>query len=241
MTSEFWLLSRKNVETAMQKKRRRRGKTARQRQIENRRRLLRTILAVAGIVVVILIAKRCLGEKGESRAMADGDTPGQPDLDVQLLTVNEFSRPGIPLDHVNGIVVHYVANPGSSAEANRDYFENLQNTQTTKASSHFIVGLDGEIIQCVPTAEIAYASNERNGDTISIETCHPDETGAYNEATYQSLVNLTAWLCKKFGLTSEQVIRHYDITGKICPKYFVENEGAWADFKKDVDNRIENL
>lgn len=204
--------------------------------------MLRTIVILAVVVVAILVAKHFVDRPEESSARAvDGEVPGRPELDVQLLTENEYSRPGIALEQVNAIVIHYTANPGSSAQANRDYFENLQYTQTTKASSHFIVGLEGEIIQCVPTAEIAYASNDRNGDTVAIETCHPDETGQYRSATYDSLVHLTAWLCKKFDLTSEQVIRHYDVTGKICPKYFVEDEGAWEQFKVDVENKIEDL
>lgn len=50
----------------------------------------------------------------------------RPPLDVQLLTVNEYSRPGITLVQVNGIVIHYTANPGTSAQDNRNYFENLK-------------------------------------------------------------------------------------------------------------------
>lgn len=69
---------------------------------------------------------------------------------------------------------------------------------------------------------MSYATNSRNVDTISIECCHPDETGQFNTATYDSAVKLTAWLCTRFGLTSDQVIRHYDVTGKDCPKYYVE-------------------
>ena len=75
---------------------------------------------------------------------------------------------------------------------------------------------------------------------VSIECCHPDETGKFNEATYKSMVQLTAWLCEKFSLTEEDVIRHYDITGKICPKYFVENEDAWKQFKSDVKAVLDN-
>ena len=118
--------------------------------------------------------------------------------------------------------------------SNRDYFNGLKDSHETEASSNFIVGLDGEIIQCVPTWEMAYASNSRNIDTVSIECCHPDETGKFTDETYRSLVQLTAWLCVKFNLTEDQVIRHYDVTGKNCPKYFVENEDAWAQFKEDV-------
>lgn len=162
----------------------------------------------------------------------------EPDLDVQLLDVNPYSRPGIQSNGITGIVIHYTANPGSTAQENRDYFNGLQYSHETSASSNFIVGLDGEIIQCVPTWEVAYASNDRNYDTVSIEVCHPDESGKFTDATYRSLVQLTAWLCVKFNLTSDDVIRHYDVTGKNCPKYFVEHEDAWETFKENVSLAI---
>ncbi len=131
------------------------------------------------------------------------------------------------------------ANPGSTAQNNRDYFENLKDTQETKVSSNFIVGLEGEIIQCVPTAEVAYASNSRNHDSVSIECCHPDETGKFEDATYQSLVELVAFLCGKFDLGMDDIIRHYDVTGKECPKYFVDYEDEWEAFKHDVAKYIQ--
>jgi len=164
----------------------------------------------------------------------------KPEIDVQLLTVNPYSRPGIETGKINGIVIHYTANPGASAKANRDYFENLKDTHTTKASSNFVIGLDGEIIQCVPTWEVAYASNDRNRDTVSIECCHPDENGEFTKNTYRSLVKLSTWLCLKFDLNEEDVIRHYDVTGKDCPKYYVENEKAWEDFRGDVAQALAN-
>ena len=161
-----------------------------------------------------------------------------PEIDVQLLTVNNYSRPGYSIEKVNGIVIHYTANPGSGAIQNRNYFEGLKDSHKTKASSHFIIGLDGEIVQCIPTWEEAYASNSRNLDTVSIECCHPDQSGKFTKETYNSMVNLTAWLCEKFDLKETDVIRHYDITGKNCPKYFVENERAWEQFRKDVKNAL---
>jgi len=162
-----------------------------------------------------------------------------PNFFVDLLTINEYSRPGEANDKIKGIVIHYTANPGTTASQNRSYFEGLKDSQITKASSHFIVGLDGEIIQCIPTNEIAYASNDRNNDTISIECCHMDETGEFNEETYASLVHLTAWLCGKFDLSPKDVIRHYDVTGKMCPLYYVEHEDKWEQFIKDVKEYIE--
>lgn len=162
----------------------------------------------------------------------------RPAMNVRLLTQNPYSRPGTKTNRIRGIVIHYTANPGSTAMQNRDYFEGLKDNHKTKVSSHFVIGLEGEIVQCVPTWEVAYASNSRNIDTVSIETCHLAEDGTYTKETYQSMVELTAWLCKKFDLTEEDVIRHYDVTGKNCPKYFVENEEAWERFRNDVKNAL---
>lgn len=158
----------------------------------------------------------------------------QPEIDVQLLDINEYSRPALASDPITGIVIHYTANPGSTAQENRDFFDSLKDGHGESVSSHFVVGLEGEIVQCVPTWELAYASNERNHDTVSIECCHPDETGKFTKETYQSMVQLTAFLCDKFDLTENDVIRHYDVTGKNCPKYFVEEEEAWQIFRTDV-------
>ncbi len=149
----------------------------------------------------------------------------------ELLPVNEFSRPGTPLEAVNGVVIHYVGNPGTTAEQNRSYFNNLAQTGETYASSHFIIGMDGTVICAVPLDEVAYCSNSRNDDTISIECCHPDETGQFTQETYDALVELTGWLCRTYRLDREDVIRHYDVTGKICPKYFVDHPEAWDAFR----------
>ncbi len=155
-------------------------------------------------------------------------------VDVQLIHKHTTARTGIKLKDIDGIVVHYVGNPGTTAQNNRDYFDK----PTTKVSSHFVVGLDGEIIQCVPLFERSAASNERNKDTISIEVCHPDETGKFNESTYNSLLKLVAWGCKEFSLDESQILRHYDITGKECPRYYVKNEDEWENFKTDVEEML---
>lgn len=157
---------------------------------------------------------------------------------------NIFSRPDVSLKRVDNIVIHYVANPGKSALQNRNYFDGLAdqdpNSSGQSASAHFIVGLEGEVIQCIPVSEMAYAAAPRNNDTISIETCHLDETGEYTKATYDSLVKLTASLCFQLKLDENDLMRHYDVNGKNCPKYFVEDEGAWKQFKKDVKAAIKD-
>lgn len=196
--------------------------------------LLKIGLTVLIILLVILLIYRCFaGNDNTNTSNLDVDA-SEPEIDVQLLDINEYSRPGTESDPITGIVIHYTANPGSTAQENRDYFDSLKDGHGDYISSHFVVGLEGEIVQCVPTWEIAYASNERNHDTISIECCHTDETGKFNKETYISMVKLTAFLCNKYNLTAEAVIRHYDVTGKNCPKYFVEDEEAWKLFKADV-------
>lgn len=195
-------------------------------------------LATVGAVTIILsigrgVAKVISG-KTQKKIIAE-----QPEMDIELLSVNPYSRPGEAMQEVNAIVIHYTANPGTTAIQNRNYFEGLKDSHETMVSSHFVVGLDGEIVQCIPTAEISYASNERNSDTIAIECCHPDASGKFNQATYDAVVELTAFLLGKYQLSTEDVIRHYDITGKMCPLYYVENPDAWEQFKKDVDAYID--
>lgn len=151
-------------------------------------------------------------------------------IDDQIIDVDGASRSGEKLDSVKDIVIHYVGNPGSTAQQNHDFYAGNQ----SNVSSHFVVGLDGKVIQCIPLDEMSAASNWRNNDTISIEVCHPDDTGKFNKKTYKSLVKLVAWLEDQCGLEDGDVIRHYDITGKECPRYFVTHEDAWKKFKQDV-------
>ncbi len=162
-----------------------------------------------------------------------------PEVSEQLLSINEFSRPGDKTDKIKYIVIHYLANPGTTAQQNHDYFESLKDLKDVSMSANFVVGVEGEIIECVPPGEIAYASNEANHESISIENCHLDDTGIFTEATYQSLVHLTAFLVQEYNLDRDSIIRHYDVTGKECPLYYVEHPDKWEQFKDDVMSYLE--
>jgi N-acetylmuramoyl-L-alanine amidase CwlA len=139
------------------------------------------------------------------------------------------------LKKVSKIAVHYVGNAGSTAKGNRNYFESLKDNHAAYASAHYIIGINGEIIQCIPENEVAYCTNQANSYSISIENCHPLADGKFTEATRKSLIELCADICKRYNLNpATDIIRHYDVTGKACPLYWVNNPHDFITFKKEV-------
>ncbi len=204
--------------------------------------LLFTIALVIGIIVfaAVNICKVCF-PKLVTQDLSEIIVEKAKALDLpywvnsQIIDVHTTARTGMELKSIKNIVIHYVGNAGTSAQNNRDYFNKPQTT----VSSHFVVGLEGEVIQCLPLWERSAASNHRNKDTISIEVCHPDESGEFSTATYNRLVELVAFLCENLGLDETQVIRHYDITEKICPKFYVENPEEWQMFLGFIKERLD--
>ena len=191
------------------------------------------LVFVIGILVLALIAsaQQIIKDRMKAERVEQIRQVQIPDwVEIRLIDVDGSSRRGEDLEDVQDIVIHYVGNPGTTAEQNRCYYCNPESS----VSSHFLIGLDGEILQCLPLHEKSSATNWRNADTISIEVCHPDDSGQFTEATYASLVRLTAWLLDACDLEQDHIIRHYDVTGKDCPRYFVANEQAWEQFKMDA-------
>lgn len=161
-----------------------------------------------------------------------------PDWREDFLTPNEYSRPGDTLSQVKNIFVHYTANPGTSASQNRSYFEQQKDTHERSVSAHFIIGYEGEVIQCIPLNEIAYAVQTRNEDSISIECCFLAEDGSFTKETYDSLIRLLIWLTDAYDLAPDDILRHYDCGGKKCPLYYTENPQEWEQLKTDVKDKL---
>lgn len=181
---------------------------------------------------------------------------------INLLEPNKYSRPLTKLKSVKAVVIHYVGNPNSTALANRNYWNNLpvinknsKNVNEIYASAHYIIDFDGSQLQAVPEDETAYhcgaaaykedalskISSYPNNSSIGIELVHRDWTGSFESDTYNSAVSLTIELLEKYNLSIENVFRHYDITGKMCPKYFVENNSRWISFLNDVKSELKNI
>lgn len=208
--------------------------------------LILIVIAGAGVTIAMNLAEKDLAEKKtevqtEGKESETGNAAAKktykvekPEVSEQLLTVNDYSRPGEKTDATKYIVIHYLGNPKTTAQENHDYFESLKDLQNCYMSANYIVGLEGEIIQCVPDNEVAYASNQENHESISIENCHLDSTGKFLKDTYISLVKLTAYLTETYNLGRNQIIRHHDVTGKDCPLYYTEHEDYWEDFRDDV-------
>ncbi|UIO41860.1 N-acetylmuramoyl-L-alanine amidase [Brevibacillus brevis] len=172
---------------------------------------------------------------------------------TEMLLTNVNSRPKKKIVP-KGVVIHWTANErsGANATANRNYF----NKPTTVASAHYIVD-DKQIIRCLPEDEMGYhvgaqtysqaalnkLSNYPNNCTIGIEMC-VNADGSFAKM-YEQTVALTADILKRHGWGVEHLWRHYDITGKNCPAFFVVNttaqtytgmpaKDAWAKFQQDV-------
>lgn len=164
----------------------------------------------------------------------------------KLLTSNEYSAPDRRLNYVKGVVIHYVGKNNQTHGGVANYFESLKNQNKIYASAHYIVGLDGEIIQCIPDNKMAYHVGARsykesaklhlgtypNNCTIGIEMCHTKD--GFTDATIKSTQELVRHLMTKYSLQKSDVYRHYDVTGKLCPKFFVEDVSAWDRFLEGI-------
>jgi N-acetylmuramoyl-L-alanine amidase len=173
---------------------------------------------------------------------------------VDLLPHNRYSRPGRLLKGMRGIVVHWVANPGSTPSGNRSYFETRKYGNKGFGSAHEIIGLSGERLVCIPEKEMAYHAGSKkytraaltklssypNDYTYGIEMCHKDWTGEFTDATLDSAAYRCAEICIKYDLDPLQDIwTHHGIVGwKDCPRWFVQHPDAFEKFKEQVEEIV---
>lgn len=172
-------------------------------------------------------------------------TVKKPDMIEKFIPKNKYSRPGTKRKKTTKIAWHYTGQAEVKAINTVKYFTNVVgsgykvNGKNIYASSHFVVGLDGEIYYIVPVGEVAYTTNQANSYSIGVECATTGKDDHYTDAEYKAMVKLGAWLATEYNLDPrEDFIRHYDVTGKICPRYFVNNKKAWEQFKLDCYNAM---
>ena len=163
----------------------------------------------------------------------------KPKINRKISKVN-FTNSNRSKSQIKYLVKHYVGASGG-AEANANYFYNTYRG----ASAHFFVGHNGEIWQCVEENDTAWHCGAktykhkdcRNSNSIGIELCvKKDRNGNwyYTEATKKAAVNLFRYLMDKYDIDSKHVLRHYDVTGKLCGEPDVKNDTIWKEFQRAI-------
>lgn len=157
------------------------------------------------------------------------------------------------ISSIKYIVIHYTANDGDSDEANGNFFHN----KIVKASAHYFVDSDS-ITQSVPDDYVAWSvggskySNCKstgggkfygkctNSNSISIELCDDKKNGTIypSAATITNAIELTKDLMKKYGIPVENVIRHFDVTGKSCPAYWCGTDARDKKWKTEFRDKL---
>jgi N-acetylmuramoyl-L-alanine amidase len=181
-----------------------------------------------------------------------------------FLTINDYSRSGKKLVSVSTIVIHWTANPNSTAKQDRYYYENRKSGTNGYGSAHYIIQ-DDSIIQCIPINERAFHCGTSNIDpqsgliytdyarerfgiyaidhinkspnslTIGIELHPEDWEGNFSNSTLNSAIELTSSLLTTFNLTINDICTHNMIVGwKNCPKLFVDHPQEFEEFKNKI-------
>ncbi len=167
------------------------------------------------------------------------------------LTPNEYSRPQTK-NNPKGVIIHYTGVKGQQALQTIEYFESLKNQKTKNpiyASTQFVVDINGDVFQLMPENEICYGvstpvdyannpypievhntfGHSVNRNSLQVEMCI-DKEGNLTKEAILSTTELVKYILKRYNLRTNSVFRHFDCTGKICPKPFVDNEKAWLNF-----------
>lgn len=130
----------------------------------------------------------------------------------------------------------------STAKNNTIYFKNTYRG----ASAHYFVD-DNSVWQCVEDKDAAwhcgakkyYHDKCRNSNSIGIEMCCYKKNGKLDisQKTVERTIELVKFLMEKYGIPLKNVVRHYDVTHKVCPAPFVNDNLRWSNFKIKLGQR----
>lgn len=164
----------------------------------------------------------------------------QPKI-VRDLTTTNFTKAAKNRD-IKYIVIHWVGSV-SSAKNNATYFK-----QYRGASAHYFVDGSG-IVQIIEDWNVAWHCGTskgykhkycRNSNSIGIEMCL-DSKNHIADSTIKITGELVRYLMEKYHITAENVVRHFDVTGKSCPGIFVNN-AAWKPVHERItEKHVENI
>ena len=172
------------------------------------------------------------------------------------LDINQYTRSGIKLNSVNGIVIHFTdsATETMCREINWLYRFLNENRPAAKkfASYHYAIDLDGSTYELIPPDECAWHAGpssdtagwvedrlggKPNWNTLGVSFLHLKPDGKPTSATREALVELCADLLNKFNIKHRNIFRHYDCVGKDCPRFYVAHEDEWLKLCGDIRAR----
>lgn len=172
------------------------------------------------------------------------------------------SRPGKKLKEVKAIVIHWTGVPKQSWQTVRKWWDD--DTNGVYGSAHYIIDMSGNIIECIPSDEVAYHVGSKadqytdfakhyfgenvcsnydspNNYCIGIEKIPVDSDGNYTDKTENATIGLAVALLKKYGLTTDNLLMHSHIRKiqyKTCPKKEATDPAEWGEFKLKVKERL---
>lgn len=137
------------------------------------------------------------------------------------------------------ITIHNTGNPSSSAAGERAWLTNPSNDR--QASFHIVVD-SLEAVEVLPLDENAWHAGDGSGiksgnrTSIGVEIC---ESGDYAK-TLDNAAELVASMLKARGWGVDHLRRHFDWSGKICPRLMYDGGRwtGWTAFKNLVDYKI---
>ena len=169
------------------------------------------------------------------------------------LQKGKHTRSGIAMPNVFGIVVHWLGNAGQGPGGLIRYFDSIRDNGPRFASYHYVIDFDGNVVCLIPEDEVAWHAGPSdktnpvirdvlprlpNWCTVGVAICHKEWTGQPTAKTESSLVALCVDVCNRHHLTSNRVFRHNDITGKVCPRWYVDNPDRWLALRGEIAKHL---
>ena len=164
-------------------------------------------------------------------------------------------------NRIKYIVIHYFGALGT-AKGTCEYFKSVNRG----GSAHYFVD-DTSIWQCVRDGDASWHCGDAgkgthkglctNANSIGIEmrpykldlstlSSAAARDWYFNDATVVNTTELVLYLMKKYNIPASNVIRHYDVTAKLCPRPWVGSDinthykrtgnSLWAEFKAKLED-----
>ena len=172
------------------------------------------------------------------------------------LDFNEYTRSGIKLSRLNGIVIHFTDSATGSLWREFYWLYRFLNENRPAAkkhaSYHYAIDVEGSTYELIPPDECAWHAGpsgntaswvekrlggKPNWSTLGVSYLHLKPDGKPTDLTRESLVELCADLLNRFNIDYSNIFRHYDCVGKNCPRFYVAHEDEWEALCKDIRTR----